>query len=61
MAQRGVEAAETVRAREMNVNNGCPAMRSPASASKPKWAKEAGIERIHEFVPRGCEGAGRER
>jgi hypothetical protein len=29
MAQGGVEAAETVRAREMNVNNGCPAMRSP--------------------------------
>jgi hypothetical protein len=29
MARRGVEAVEIVRAWEMNVKNGCPAMRSP--------------------------------
>jgi len=29
MAQRGVEVVEIVRAREMNVKNGCPAKRSP--------------------------------
>ena len=29
MAQRGVETVEIVRAREMNVKNGCPAKRSP--------------------------------
>jgi hypothetical protein len=29
MARRGVETVETVRAREMNVKNGCPAKISP--------------------------------
>jgi len=29
MARWGVEAVETARAREISVNNGCPAMRSP--------------------------------
>jgi hypothetical protein len=62
MARRGVEAVEIVRAREMNVKNGCPAMRSPRIGLETEVErKEPGIERVREVILRGDEGAGRER
>jgi hypothetical protein len=45
--QRGVDAAETARARQIVVGNGLLTRISPRPASKPGGAEEPEVERFH--------------